>query len=163
LIATLIDTGIRINEALTLKRSKVDFDNLLITVYGKGNKERTIPISPELRKVLYRWSKRHTFELIFCNHDGGKLLQSNIRRDLKALCNRLGISTDGSFHKFRHTFGYNFAKTVARVTGDANKGIFHLQKMLGHTTLTTTRVYVDIQPEDLKDIHTQVYMLTKLR
>jgi integrase/recombinase XerD len=163
LLLTLIDTGVRINEALTLTKSKVDFDNLLITVYGKGSKERTIPISPELRKVLYKWCKKHSFELVFCNRDGNKLSANNLRRDMKILFKRLGISTDGSFHKFRHTFGYNFARTVAKITGDARNGIFHLQKQLGHSCLQTTRIYVDIQPEDLKELHLQTSILSRLK
>jgi hypothetical protein len=55
LIALLPDTGIRIEEGLSLRLSGVDFDNLLVTVYGKGRKERRIPFSLELRKVLFRY------------------------------------------------------------------------------------------------------------
>jgi integrase len=82
---------------------------------------------------------------------------------MKILFKRLGISTDGSFHKFRHTFGYNFARTVAKITGDARNGIFHLQKQLGHSCLQTTRIYVDIQPEDLKELHVQTSILSRLK
>lgn len=163
LIHFLIDTGARINEALTLTRAKIDFDNLLLTIKGKGNKERVIPMSPELRKVLYSWLKKHSFDLVFPNRDRAKLRPSNIRRDLKALYKKLGISTTGSFHKFRHTFGYNFARTVATVTGDAHNGIFHLQQQLGHTTLQTTKIYVDIQPEDLALMHKKTSILSRLK
>jgi integrase len=55
LVCLLLDTGLRIEEALTLRRSDVDFENLLITAFGKGRKERRIPFSFELRKVLFRW------------------------------------------------------------------------------------------------------------
>jgi site-specific recombinase XerD len=55
LIALLLDSGIRIDEALTLRLSGVDFDNLLVTVFGKGRKERRIPFSLELRKLLFRY------------------------------------------------------------------------------------------------------------
>jgi integrase len=54
LALTLLDTGPRIEEALALRRSQCDFDNLLLTVYGKGRKERRVPMSIELR-VLFRW------------------------------------------------------------------------------------------------------------
>jgi integrase len=50
----LIDTGARINEALTLTRKNIDFENLLVTLKGKGAKERRIPISLECRKALFR-------------------------------------------------------------------------------------------------------------
>src|SRR5205085_94698 len=81
LLCTLVDTGIRIEEALTLKRSGFDADNLLLTVRGKGNKERLVPISFELRKILWKFLQRHNFDLVFCNTHGTKLLYDNIRRD----------------------------------------------------------------------------------
>ena len=70
LICVGIDTGCRIDELLTLRREGVDLDNLLITVIGKGDKARVIPISLECRKVLYKFLRiedlrpydlRHTF------------------------------------------------------------------------------------------------------
>lgn len=68
----MIDTGLRINECLTLERSKIDFDNLLLSVIGKGNKERIVPFSYELRKVLFKYAALHRFELMFCTKNGCK-------------------------------------------------------------------------------------------
>ena len=60
LVCTLIDTGIRINEALNLEIARVDFDNLMITVTkGKGKKERIVPMSLDLRKILHRYVANH--------------------------------------------------------------------------------------------------------
>jgi integrase/recombinase XerD len=167
LFATLyavIDTGARIDEMLSLKRSQVNFDQLFITVRGKGQKERILPMSPELRKVLYRWMQKHDFQYVFPTHEGNKWQYRNSLRYLKVLGKRLGIEgVRVSWHTFRHTFGYNYAKTVARVTGDARNGIFHLQRQLGHSSLQTTRIYVEIQPEDLKDLHIQTSILSRLK
>ena len=60
LVCLIVDCGVRIEEALTLELSKVDLENLLLTVYGKGNKERIIPMSFELRKVFWRYIKFRT-------------------------------------------------------------------------------------------------------
>ena len=57
IVCLLLDTGLRIEEALTLRRRDVDFDNLLVTVFGKGRKERRVPFSFELRKVLFRYDR----------------------------------------------------------------------------------------------------------
>jgi site-specific recombinase XerD len=54
LILTLLDTGVRIEEALTLERDRVDLDRLVLVVMGKGSKERPIPFSHELRRILFR-------------------------------------------------------------------------------------------------------------
>jgi integrase/recombinase XerD len=55
LASTILDTGCRIEEMLTVCVTDFDFDNLLLTVYGKGRKERRVPFSTELRKVLFRF------------------------------------------------------------------------------------------------------------
>ncbi|MFP5260884.1 MAG: tyrosine-type recombinase/integrase [Blastocatellia bacterium] len=162
ILCTLIDTGVRIDEVLTLQRPKIDYDNMLITPRGKGNKERIVPISPELRKILYSWLKKHEFQLVFPSRDGVKLKHRNTFREYQNLCRRLGLESRG-FHAFRHTFAYQYAKTIALLTGDARNGIMHLQKQLGHTSLSTTRIYVDIQTEDLQQIHLKTSILSRLK
>jgi integrase/recombinase XerD len=74
----LVDTGTRIDEALSLKWTDVDFDNLLMTVTGKGNKQRKIPFSFELRKLLFK--HRHQYELVFCTGNGKKLGRRDMLR-----------------------------------------------------------------------------------
>ena len=78
LVSTLLDTGCRIEEMLTARSTVFDFDNLLLTVYGKGRKERRVPFSIELRKVLFRFGQFKeregvTSELMFPAQEGGKL------------------------------------------------------------------------------------------
>ena len=55
LVALLLDSCLRIEEALELTRDKIDMDNLLVKVKGKGEKHRIVPMSLELRRVLHRW------------------------------------------------------------------------------------------------------------
>jgi integrase/recombinase XerD len=153
LILLCLDTGIRIDEALTLKRGGVDFENLLITVTGKGNKERIVPISIECRKVLFKLLKSHKFELVFCTRYGGQLLYDNMRREFKKLLERLDIKVDGSFHALRRTFARNFVRSGGN--------LFYLQKFLGHTTLIMSRRYVELETEDLQKAHSSI--LSKIR
>jgi integrase/recombinase XerD len=145
LLLFLIDTGCRIDEALTLRKSLVDFENLLVTLKGKGNKQRIIPFSIELRKVLYKYLSNHQFELVFCNKTGTKLLYDNTRRDFNKLMKKLRIECDGAFHTFRRTFARNFARNGGNV--------FYLQKFLGHSTLTMSRRYVELETKDLQLAH----------
>jgi Phage integrase family len=96
---------IGMKEALTLELKNVDLDNLLITVYGKGRKERTISISLELRRVLNNYITKHRaikFECsrVFCTRDGKMLDYCNLHRDLKKLCASVGVdreAIDGCF------------------------------------------------------------------
>src|SRR5262249_18363686 len=125
IILVALDTGLRIEECLTLTRSKVDFDNLVLTVKGKVNKARIVPFSQELRKVLYRWCRHHESELVFSTRHGGKVSYHNLNRDYRKLCEKLKIEKEGSFHRLRHTFALQYVRNGG--------GLFHLQKQLGHT------------------------------
>ncbi len=156
ILCTLVDTGIRIDESFNLTRDGVDLENLLLTVQGKGKKERKIPMSRELRKILYRWLKTHSHELVFCNRNGDKLVYDNIRRDFNQLLKKTKVQkTEGSFHAFRRYF----AKQYVRNGGNH----FYLMKQLGHTTLTMSKLYVEADEEDLKAIHAKSSPLEHLK
>ena len=146
LLTLLTDTGVRIDEALTLTRGAIDFDNLLLTVRGKGNKTRIVPFSIECRKVLFKHLQSHSHERVFCTRNGGKLQYNNMRRDFNALCEKLGITGfDGSFHAFRRYYAtYAIRK---------NTNPFVVQRQLGHTSLTMTNRYAKLTTEDLSANH----------
>lgn len=166
LVCLIIDSGVRIEEALTLELSKVDLNNLLLTIYGKGSKERIVPMSLELRKVFWRYLKLRTAPgtFLFCTSRGNRLSYDNSRRDFQNLCEHLGITdVRCSFHTLRHTFAYKYAQSFARLTGSAENGIFHLQRQLGHESLTMTRRYVELQPEDLRDAHIRASIMNSLK
>lgn len=153
----ILDTGLRLKEALALRHDDVDLDNLLLTVRnGKGGKQRVVPMSCELRKALSRYLSAHRSRsgLVYFAADGSPLLQNNVRRDLGLLCKRLGISgVKGGFHCLRHTFAVNYVRNG----GD----VFRLQRILGHTTLEMTRRYVDLQTADLQAVHEGLSVLNR--
>ena len=91
LACLLLDTGVRANEALSLRRADVDLDNLLIRVKGKGQKDRVVPMSFELRRILFRWLTRHTFDLVFPTSRGTKQVQRNALRDFKLMGRALAL------------------------------------------------------------------------
>lgn len=151
LASTLIDTGCRIEELLTLKESEVDLDNLLLSVIGKGRKERKVPISLELRKTLFRyWKMKHKLDIdgyVFCTRRGKRLSYRNAYRDILKFCESLGVK-DVSPHTFRHTFATHFLAEGGSP--------FHLRRILGHQNLQTTMRYVHLQTEDLKSAHRSI-------
>lgn len=156
MICLIIDTGIRIDEALTLTKRNVDLVNLLVRVTGKGNKERVVPISLECRRILFRFLNRHEHELVFCTLDGGKLWYWNTLRDFKALCKRRGITgVRTSWHTLRHTFATAYIRDGGNV--------FYLQRLLGHSDLKTTKIYVRTQVEDLQLVHKKTSLMSKLK
>jgi integrase/recombinase XerD len=157
LILTLFDTGLRIDEALGLTRDCVDFDQLLFVVKGKGNKQRQIPFSHELRKSLWRFmQKRDVGLLVFPTAQGNKLGRRVVLRDFKAMCRKIGFEPPRrTLHATRHSFALNYVRSG----GD----VFRLQRVLGHSTLEQTRKYVNLQTEDLSAVHNGLSLLTTSR
>jgi integrase/recombinase XerD len=138
LAVLLLDCGLRIGEALGLERAKVDLDGLALRVLGKGNKERFVPISPELRKHLFRLlnqrSSARTGRWVFQNFEGDQLTRNHAYRDLQKLAKAIGIKTKVHPHAFRHCF----AASYVRRGGD----IYRLSRILGHTSINTTQIYL---------------------
>ncbi len=113
IVVMLMDTGIRIDEALSLRRSDVNLDDMLLTVRGKGGKERLVAFSFELRKFIWKYMSkyRHDCDLLFPTRDGHKQDRRNVLRGLKLLCRRLGFEpVVRSVHALRHTFALNYLR-----------------------------------------------------
>jgi integrase/recombinase XerD len=156
LVLFLLDTGCRISEALGVRVSDLDFENLLVRLDGKGRKQRLVPISFELRKVLVRLcrdTERRPELLLFANRNETALMRRNVLRDVKQLCRSLGFMPPRrTLHAFRHTFAVSYLRRGGSV--------FHLQKTLGHSTLDMTRVYANLMTDDLRAVHERVSLLS---
>jgi integrase/recombinase XerD len=156
LVLILLDTGCRISEALTLRIGEIDLDNMLVTLDGKGRKQRIVPFSFELRKALHRYItdfSRKPDALLLASRNETQLGRRVMLRDVKLLCKRLGFNPPArTLHAFRHTFAVNYLRRGGSV--------FHLQKVLGHSTLEMTRRYANLVTADLQAIHQRVTLLT---
>jgi len=137
LVLLLLDTGARVGEALNVRVREIDFDNLLLTLDGKGRKQRVVPFSFELRRAMLRYIadfQRKPDSILLATRNETKLGRRVMLRTVKNLCQRLGFQPPArTLHAFRHTFAVNYLRRGGSV--------FHLQKVLGHSTL-------DIQPCD---------------
>lgn len=151
----LLDTGCRITEALTLMVRDLDMENLLVTLDGKGRKQRIVPFSFALRRALFRYVtdyKRKPDFLLLATRNETQLGRRVMLRDMKRLCERLGFDPPArTLHAFRHTFAVNYLRRGGSV--------FHLQKVLGHSTLEMTRRYANLMTEDLQAVHERVSLL----
>lgn len=163
MFCTLADTGIRIEELLTLKTEKINFDNLLLVVMGKGSKERVLPISIELRKILWRYATKYRnprfkSDFFFPTRSGSKMTYFNFYKVFHRICEDLEIDPkeiDGAFHAFRRKFGRNYLQQGGN--------LFYLQKIFGHTDLTTTKLYIEVETEDLQSAHLKTSPLSRLK
>lgn len=162
LIQTLIDTGVRIDEALTLKTENVRLDDCVFEVVGKGSKKRIVPFSQELRKALFRFTQLKAkraipSRLLFCTRDGLQLSYRNTHRDILTLCTSLGITGP---RISPHTFRHYFAVSYIRNGGD----IYRLSRILGHESVSTSQIYLRSMGIDaLCENHSSFSQLHKMK
>jgi integrase/recombinase XerD len=129
---------------------------LLVTLDGKGRKQRVVPFSFELRKALHRYVRdypRKPDAFLLASKNETMLGRRVMLRDVKRLCKRLGFAPPArTLHAIRHTFAVNYIRRGGSV--------FHLQKCLGHSTLEMTRRYANLMTEDLQAVHERVSLLS---
>jgi len=141
----ILDTGLRLDKVRRLHSTDVDFENLLITVRRKGNKQRRVPFSADLHKSLYKWCQKVGANWLFTTKSGKLVSARNVTRDLHTFgVVHLSIPEIG-FDRMRRTMANNFIKRGGSVV--------NLQKILGHTSVTTTMTYVHAQTEDAVKDH----------
>ena len=155
LACLLLDTGLRINEGRQIKPTDVDFDNLLVTVMGKGNKQRRVPISFEGRKIMFRYVQQNPRRYVFGTRNQTSCTIRNLQRDFSLLCSKIGLSgVRCSFHTLRHTFAVFYLRKGGN--------LFYLSKILGHTSVKTTERYLQsLGIEDLQAVHSNLSLLSK--
>ena len=156
LFVMLVDTGLRIEEALSLERERVDLDGLTLNVRGKGSRDRIVPISTECRKALFRLLSKQPGRYLFSTHGGERLSYRNAYRDLKALCRQAGVQGG---HVRPHSVRHYFAVSYLRAGGD----LYRLSRILGHTSLATTQIYLrSMGLEHLQEGHSRFSPLGRL-
>ncbi|GIP17747.1 tyrosine recombinase XerC [Paenibacillus montaniterrae] len=149
----LASTGLRIGEALRLNISDFDFKYRVMLVLGKGDKERIVPFSPELRELLQIYIQKYNLnkdDLLFASRYGKPLSPATIRDALRVAKRRLG--TKYNIDQMRvspHTFRHTFAKLW--VVNDGNQ--IALSRIMGHESMAMTNKYVQLWSVDLTDAY----------
>jgi integrase/recombinase XerD len=152
ILETLYSCGMRVSELINLKFSDLYFDEGFIRVIGKGNKERLVPVSPQVQKEieLYQNHIRRHLEItkghenfVFLNRRGSQLTRVMIFTIIKDLAKAIGLKKTISPHTFRHSFATHL------IEGGAN--LRAIQDMLGHESITTTEIYTHLDQRFLRD------------
>lgn len=160
MLCLILDTGLRINELVSLKDEDIRLDQLLIIVKGKGRKERFVPISEEGRKIVYRFiRKRNSIKVnggyLFPTMAGTAVNQRNFLRDMKILCEKLGIrGVRVSPHTLRHSYAIWYLVNG----GD----LYTLSRTLGHSSIAVTEIYLrNMGIEQVQTAHQKFSPLSK--
>ena len=154
IISILLGTGIRRSELLDITDVNGDY----IVVYGKGNKQRLVPISDALKTILKRYiAERDKIAIcpyLIINRDGGKLTKNGLRAIFTRLSKNTGIAGKRfSAHTWRHTFATQMLQ--------AGCDIVTLQQILGHSDISTTAIYLHWNNTTNYEINNKINPLNK--
>jgi site-specific recombinase XerD len=131
MILVLLDTGVRLSELLGMKISDID-----IKVLGKGSKERMVRMGKVAQKAVWKYVMHRPAngkQELWLGEEGKPFYDSGLQSMVKRMLQRANIISKGSVHKFRHTFALCFLR--------ADKNVFNLQYLLGHSQLEMVRRY----------------------
>lgn len=143
---TLFYTGMRISECLNLQEEDVDLHEDIIHIrHGKGNKDRYVPINSKLKELLvdYKENWRVVADNFFATRTSGTLSETNVARVFRETTKALGWKKKVTPHILRHSFASKLVQNDVHLV--------KISKLLGHSSLKTTSIYVHSQMEDLKD------------
>ena len=151
MIELMYSSGLRVSELVNLKLEDIDLIDDIVRIFGKGSKERIIPIGElahdYLNKYIYEYRKymlkNKPCEYLFLNNHGNKMTRQGFFKILKNIAKEKGIKCEISPHTLRHSFASHLLKHGADLRT--------IQELLGHSDVTTTQVYTHISNEQLRE------------
>ncbi len=164
MLEVLYSCGIRVSELVGLSDGDADYFLGILKVYGKGGKERIVPIGdkavkalqqylPLRDKVLARWKLPRPPSPFFINSRGGRLTSRSVARILQKHLLRCGLLRKVSPHALRHSFATHLL--------DAGADLRSIQEMLGHVSLSTTQKYTHVSVDKLMEIYDRAHPRAK--
>lgn len=149
----LYATGVRVSELVGLLLTNLDLEEGLCTVFGKGSKERMVPLgrpacvalSRYLREVRPALEKGKGGGYVFLNQRGRPLSRTAVWKIVKAAARLAGIEGSVSPHVLRHTYATHLLEGGADLVA--------VQELLGHADISTTQIYTHLDLQYLRDVH----------
>ena len=159
LLETLYATGIRVSELINLKFTDLHEELKLVKVFGKGSKERLIPISEvalswidsykeKVRDPLILKIGKNT-DFIFLNSRGGSLTRQAVWQIIKHYCKMAGIQKNVTPHTLRHTFATHLLENGADLRV--------VQEILGHSDISTTQIYTNLSQKHILQVYEKTH------
>ena len=150
IIEIMYSCGLRVSELTEMKISNIFFDESLIKILGKGNKERFIPLSSTAKKLLYNYitynrknlsQDKQSIDIVFLNNRGKKLTRVMVYNIINDAALEAKINKKISPHTLRHSFATHLIENGA--------DIISIQKMMGHENVVTTEKYLHVNKKHL--------------
>ena len=152
--------GLRVSELINLEINDVDMINCLIRVSGKGNKERDIPLGEYsiyyLQEYIDRRDsllKKRACNKLFLNNHGLGMTRQGFFKNLKSILEEKGLNPNISPHTLRHSFATHLVNRGADLRS--------VQEMLGHSDISTTKIYTKVSDEQVIDDYNEYHLRSK--
>ena len=161
MLELMYSSGLRVSELLNLEVNNIDFNMNLVRVFGKGSKERIVPIDDIATKYLDEYINiyRNTLlrnkesDILFLNSRGDKLSRQGFFKILKQIAKEKGIKKELSPHTLRHSFATHLLNHGADLRS--------IQTMLGHENIETTQIYTHVSDNFIKENYDESHPRSK--
>jgi integrase/recombinase XerD len=162
MLEVLYGTGVRISELVGLSMADVDLDGALLRAFGKGERERIVPIGRPARRALGTWydrgrpaveskrpARRDDAEAVFLNARGKRLSRAGAWLAVKKRGDRIGLADRLTPHVLRHSCATHLVEHGADIRV--------VQELLGHASISTTQVYTKVSTERLWEVYDRAH------
>lgn len=155
ILETLYSTGVRVSELVGLNVGLIDFIGGVIKVYGKGKKERLVPIGDRALRAIRDYLSRRALggetekKAAFLDKHGRRLTDEGVRRIVDKYIHRTSRREQVSPHTLRHSFATHLL--------DRGADLRSVQELLGHMNLSTTQIYTHVTTERLKTVYNKTH------
>lgn len=167
ILELLYSTGMRVSELVSRDIAELDFDEEMVSVRGKGGKERLIPVGRPALEAVKQWLPQRSQLLaarvqrgrpaeknaLFLNGRGGRLTSRSVERLVKQYGERAGIMQIVTPHALRHSFATHLLEMGADLRS--------VQELLGHSSLSTTQRYTHLTLDHLADVYDKAHPLSR--
>ena len=161
MLEMLYSTGVRISELTNLKMHDVDFENAVVKVFGKGSKERIIPVSSYSLNYLKMYlAIRGSFlkgkltDYMFLNNKGEQISRESFGLILKKIAKKQGLTKNITPHMLRHSFATHMLNCGADLRS--------IQELLGHSDISTTTIYTHVSNEKKRNDYLKYHKRNKI-
>jgi integrase/recombinase XerD len=152
-LEVLYATGLRVSELVSLRPRDLNLDVGIVTCFGKGRKERIVPLGAQARRWIVRYldggrdrlAKPASPPVLFLNHRGGKLSRMGLWQIVRRHATSAGVARVLTPHVLRHSFATHLLERGADLRA--------LQAMLGHADISTTQIYTHVSRERLRRVY----------
>ncbi len=145
IIKLLYGCGFRVSEIINLKKEDLNFnENLIYIRLAKGRKDRFVRIPNSIKEELFNYQKISGEDILFVSARGGKLTTATIRKIVKNAAKKAGIKKKISPHTFRHSFATHLL--------EQGTDLRLIQKLLGHSDIKTTQIYLKVSNQSIKNV-----------